>query len=60
MSTTGSLSADEQKLADLGYKQELNRRWSNSVTVTRFRRTRRRERNRLMTCFALPGIRGPV
>jgi amino acid transporter len=28
MSTTGSLSADEQKLADLGYKQELNRRWS--------------------------------
>ena len=29
MSTTsGTLGADEQKLADLGYKQELNRGWS--------------------------------
>src|ERR1700674_1354616 len=30
MSTTsGTLSADEQKLAELGYKQELNRGWSS-------------------------------
>src|SRR5271154_2716923 len=29
MSTAeGSLGRDEQKLADLGYKQELNRRWT--------------------------------
>ena len=28
MSTTEKLGADEQKLAELGYKQELNRRWS--------------------------------
>jgi len=28
MSTSGSLSADEQKLAELGYKQELRRGWS--------------------------------
>jgi amino acid transporter len=28
MSTQGTLTADEQKLAALGYKQELNRRWS--------------------------------
>jgi amino acid transporter len=28
MSTTGTLSADEQKLAELGYKQELRRGWS--------------------------------
>ncbi len=28
MSTAGTLSADEQKLAELGYKQELNRGWS--------------------------------
>src|SRR3984885_3851156 len=27
--TTGTLSADEQKLADLGYKQELKRGWSS-------------------------------
>src|SRR5271167_4678124 len=27
-STTRSLSADEQRLAELGYKQELNRGWS--------------------------------
>src|ERR1700730_17859731 len=29
MSTTGTLSADEQRLAELGYKQELNRGWSS-------------------------------
>src|SRR6202142_2377476 len=28
MSATESLSSDEQKLAELGYKQELNRGWS--------------------------------
>jgi amino acid transporter len=28
MSTSGTLSADEQRLAELGYKQELNRGWS--------------------------------
>ena len=28
MSTTESLGADEQRLAELGYKQELNRGWS--------------------------------
>ena len=28
MSTTGTLSADEQRLAELGYKQELRRGWS--------------------------------
>src|SRR5271167_2584555 len=28
MSTTETLTADEQKLAELGYKQELNRGWS--------------------------------
>jgi amino acid transporter len=28
MSTPGTLTADEQKLAELGYKQELNRGWS--------------------------------
>ena len=28
MATTGKLGADEQKLAELGYKQELNRGWS--------------------------------
>jgi amino acid transporter len=28
MSTPGKLTADEQKLADLGYKQELHRGWS--------------------------------
>src|ERR1700746_1555470 len=28
MSTTEALGTDEQKLAELGYKQELNRRWS--------------------------------
>jgi amino acid transporter len=28
MSTTGTLSADEQRLAELGYKQELKRGWS--------------------------------
>ena len=28
MSTTERLGTDEQKLAELGYKQELNRRWS--------------------------------
>ena len=28
MSTTESLSRDEQKLAELGYKQELKRGWS--------------------------------
>ncbi len=27
-SSTGTLSADEQRLAELGYKQELNRGWS--------------------------------
>ncbi|HSZ12800.1 MAG TPA: hypothetical protein VK790_02055 [Solirubrobacteraceae bacterium] len=26
--TTGTLSADEQRLAELGYKQELKRGWS--------------------------------
>src|SRR5665213_2134331 len=29
MSTAGTLSADEQRLAELGYKQELNRGWSS-------------------------------
>jgi amino acid transporter len=29
MSTSGTLSADEQKLAELGYKQELHRGWSS-------------------------------
>src|ERR1035438_51712 len=29
MSTTGTLSADEQRLAELGYKQELKRGWSS-------------------------------
>src|SRR5882724_11909714 len=29
MSTPGTLTADEQRLADLGYKQELNRGWSS-------------------------------
>jgi amino acid transporter len=29
MSTTGTLSADEQRLAELGYKQELHRGWSS-------------------------------
>ncbi len=29
MSTTGTLSGDEQRLAELGYKQELNRGWSS-------------------------------
>lgn len=29
MSTTGTLSADEQQLAQLGYKQELHRGWSS-------------------------------
>ena len=28
MSTSGTLSADEQRLAELGYKQELKRGWS--------------------------------
>src|ERR1700740_2048958 len=28
MATSGTLSADEQKLAELGYKQELKRGWS--------------------------------
>src|SRR6202047_3098534 len=28
MSTSGSLTADEQRLAELGYKQELKRGWS--------------------------------
>ena len=28
MSTSGTLTADEQRLAELGYKQELNRGWS--------------------------------
>ena len=28
MSTTGTLTADEQRLAELGYKQELKRGWS--------------------------------
>jgi amino acid transporter len=28
VATTGKLGADEQKLAELGYKQELNRGWS--------------------------------
>ena len=28
MSTAETLGSDEQKLADLGYKQELNRGWS--------------------------------
>ena len=28
MSTTETVGTDEQKLAELGYKQELNRRWS--------------------------------
>jgi len=28
MSTTGTLGSDEQKLAELGYKQELHRGWS--------------------------------
>ena len=27
-STSGTLSTDEQRLAQLGYKQELNRAWS--------------------------------
>src|SRR6201982_643519 len=27
-STAGTLTADEQKLAEMGYKQELRRRWS--------------------------------
>jgi amino acid transporter len=29
MSTTGTLSSDEQRLAELGYKQELHRGWSS-------------------------------
>jgi amino acid transporter len=29
MSTPGTLTADEQRLADLGYKQELHRGWSS-------------------------------
>jgi amino acid transporter len=29
MSTTGNLSKDEQRLAELGYKQELHRGWSS-------------------------------
>ncbi len=29
MSTSGTLSADEQRLAELGYKQELHRGWSS-------------------------------
>jgi amino acid transporter len=29
MSTTGTLDADEQRLAELGYKQELRRGWSS-------------------------------
>src|SRR5450631_2365462 len=28
MSATGTMSSDEQRLAELGYKQELNRGWS--------------------------------
>ena len=28
MATPGTLSADEQRLAELGYKQELRRGWS--------------------------------
>ncbi len=28
MSTPGTLTADEQRLAELGYKQELKRGWS--------------------------------
>ena len=28
MGTTETLGADEQRLAELGYKQELNRGWS--------------------------------
>ena len=29
MSTSGTLTADEQRLAELGYKQELHRGWSS-------------------------------
>ena len=33
MSTAGTLSADEQRLAELGYKQELHRGWSGVLQL---------------------------